>query len=246
MTKKLTAEEDRFLRNYVELGATDDQIRAAEKKARLRAGTGKRLLKRKAVQESLDERTKIVMAERERQQMVGAVVAQVTEKLEAENSRLRDELSAAKRDLTGVMAVPRMRIDREVLDDRLMRLVVGLDVSRYPAVIHDAIKTAYVIEGLLEQGTTKRVVPPDLNAVQGTTGIYASVFDRMRLDAGNSQVVDAQTVPKTPSATSEEIFDLTPVPPATQTARDLPPEGESILPVKRMPVPSRVMTVEIG
>jgi ABC-type phosphate transport system auxiliary subunit len=100
-------------------------------------------VKRKDVQEEIRLRMEPVRLEQMRQQLVGDAVAQVTAKLQAEKDQLERELGT-------LMAVPNMKVDGELTEDALMRLIVGLDGMKYPKVRLEAIKAAYVVSGILE------------------------------------------------------------------------------------------------
>jgi len=141
----LTAKEKEkyFIGLYVKEGAIEEKIPYAERRASLKPGNGHRILKRKKVQEEIKTRMEPVRLEQLRQQLVGDAVAQVTANLQVEKDRIQRELDT-------LMAVPNMKVDGEILEHKLMRLVVGLDWEKHPKVKLEAIKAAYVVNGTLE------------------------------------------------------------------------------------------------
>ncbi len=138
-----------------------------------------------------------------------------------------------------------------------MRLV-RLDPERHGRIKLASIQTAFVVAGLMEQGTTRRVVPAEMPTPGNTTGIYQSLFDLMR--AAPAEGVPAP--PALPPADEAEVFDLTPqvAAPVSRGTKgegaapvQVPREGESIDPIvastaKRQPSQkqaTQVITVEV-
>ena len=142
---KLTAKEKEkfFIGLYVKEGAIEEKIPYAERRACLKPGAGHRILKRKKVQEEIKARMEPVRLEQMRQQLVGDAVAQVTAKLQADKDRIERELGR-------LMAVPNMKVDGELLEGALMRLILGLELEEHPKVILEAIRAALVVTGTLE------------------------------------------------------------------------------------------------
>lgn len=255
MPKELPAKEANFLRHYVKEGAVEEKIRAVEKRLRLRAGAGAKLLKLKRVQDALREMMEPIRLEQQRQEMLGNAVDEVTAKLQAEKVELEARLAAATQMPAMVVAG-----NTDVIEQELMRLV-RLDPERHGRIKLASIQTAFVVAGLMEQGTTRRVVPAEMQTPGNTTGIYQSLFDRMR--AAPAAVEGAPTPPALPAADEAEVFDLTPSS-AAHVSREtkgessvqvqVPLEGEPIDPVvastsRRQPSQkqaSQVITVEVG
>jgi hypothetical protein len=147
--QNLTAKrkEKYFVGLYVKAGAVEQKIASCERRAFLKPGTGHRILKRKKVLEEIKVRMEPVRLEQMRQQLMGDAVAQVTAKLQADKDRIERELDM-------LMAVPNMKVDGELLEGALMRLVVGLDWERHPKIKLEAIKAAFVVNGTLEIKST--------------------------------------------------------------------------------------------
>jgi hypothetical protein len=139
---------------------------------------------------------------------------------------------ALQNDLTKKVAgICRQKIDVEVLDHELMRMVVGLDQDKHPKAKLAAIIAAYVVNGTLESNSTRRLSPPDNEA---SAGIYTSLFDRLRS-----------------SAPQEKVYPLFPEEPPQKDAGIapglLPAPGESIDETPEKPEStSRIRTIEVG
>ena len=89
-------------------------------------------------------------------------------------------------DLTKKVAgICRQKINVEVLDHELMRMVVGLDQDKHPKAKLAAIIAAYVVNGTLESNSTRRLSPPDNEA---SDDIYSSLFERLRSGAPQEKV----------------------------------------------------------
>jgi seryl-tRNA synthetase len=136
-----------FISLYAREGAVEEKIPYAERRAGLKPSTGQIILRRKEVQEEIKALMEPVRIEQMRQQLVGDAVAQVTAELRADRDRI-------KRELDTLMAVPNMKAEGELLEDALMRLVVGLDFEKHPKVKLEAIKAAFVVLGTLEIKST--------------------------------------------------------------------------------------------
>ena len=64
-----------------------------------------------------------------------------------------------------------------------MRMALGLDQVLHPGVKLDAIRSAFVVAGIMEQGTTRRVAPPEGGSdAAGSAGIYQGLFGRLRAE----------------------------------------------------------------
>lgn len=237
MPKRLPPDEERFVRNYVREGGEEEHIRAAEKRARLKMGTGARVLKLKRVQDAVKERMEPIRLEQQRQQLVGEAVVQATAQLQEERDRLQQAMEQ-------IVALPAMRVmgNEQVIEQELMKLV-RLCPEKFGRIKLAAIQTSFVVAGLMEQGTTRRVSPPDSAKISDGKGVYASLFDRLRAEPkAEPAVVEAVEG-------SDGVFDLTPqkveiaMVPAVLW---MPPPGESIDPVRIPKGAARVITVEVG
>lgn len=242
MPTKLPAKEEKLLRFYIQEGATEDKIPVVAKRFRQKETAVRKVLNLKRVREECERRMLPIRLEQEKQRMVAEVVEQTTAKLAAEKAELEAKLAAATQmpplDVTG---------NEVVIGQELMRLV-RLDPEKYGGVKLAAIKTAYVVAGIMEQGTTRRTVPPDNPNTGGSQGIYTSHFDRMRLEQGTMPVAPA--APEPTAAPDDGVYELIPsdhpVPPLPPQEIKLPPPGESIEPVKRRnQADSRVLTIEV-
>jgi hypothetical protein len=219
--------EKYFISLYVKAGAVEEKIPYAERRASLKPGTGHRILQRKKVQEEIKARTEPVRLAQMRQQLLGDAAAVAHEALQ----------NVLTKKVAGIC---QQKIEVEVLDHELMRMVVGLDQNKHPKAKLEAIIAAYVVHGTLESGNTRRVIPPENRSYDSSPGMYRSLFQRLAL----------KPAPETVKLPSEEVADLYPVPkpPEPSHASDpLPPVGESIdelePPKDNNP---RVITVEIG
>lgn len=90
---------------------------------------------------------------------------------------------ALQNDLTKKVAgICQHKIEVEVLDQELMRMVVGLDQDKHPKAKLEAILTGYVVIGTLKSGNTRRIIPPE-SANAGQPGMYMSLFQQLSLNA---------------------------------------------------------------
>lgn len=248
MPKKLPADEERFVRCYIKEGGVEEKLPEAEKRARLKKGAGAQLLKKKRVADAVRERMEPVRLEQMKQKMLADAVEQVTADLKA-------KADAAENKLAEVLNIPRIPVQGNelVIEEELMRLV-QLCPEKYGGIKLAAIKTAFVVAGLMEQGTTRRVAPAEgKNEGSAGGGVYQNLFDRQRqLEAGGSvtNVTNVTPAPALPPA-EEHVFDLTPVKVLAPepVALVMPQPGEAIdpvLPSKAKKPNSNVITVEVG
>jgi hypothetical protein len=157
--------EKYFVSLYVKEGAVEGKIPYAERRASLRPGTGQKILQRKKVQEEIKARMEPVRLEQMRQQLLGDAAAAA--------------LEALQNDLTKKAAdIGRQKIDAEVLDHELMRMVVGLDQDKHLKAKLAAIIAGYVVLGTLETNSMRRVGPPDKSNNEAPAVIYTSLFNR--------------------------------------------------------------------
>ena len=217
--QNLTAKEKEkyFISLYVKLGAVEEKISYAERRASLKPGTGHRILQRKKVQEEIQARMEPVRLERMRQQLLGDAAAVAHE--------------ALQNDLTKKVAgICQQKIEVEVLDHELMRMVVGLDWDKHPKVKLEAIIAAYVVNGTLESGNTRRIIPPE-SANAGQPGMYMSLFQQLSLDAPPGP----PPAPLFPEPEEPPVPGDTPLPPpgeAIDESAAKPPSNANILHVE--------------
>ncbi len=173
MPIKLPPKEERFVQRHVLFGATDDpvKIREAERLSRWVKGSAARLLKLVRVQNRIAELMAPVLAEQAAQKAAANLIDQATSKLQAEKAELEEKLAAATQ-------MPLMLVtgNRNIIEQELMRLV-RLDPERHGRIKLQSIQTALVVDGLVEQGTFKRVAPPD-SSLAAAAGVYQNLFDR--------------------------------------------------------------------
>jgi hypothetical protein len=239
---KLPAVEEKVLRFYIKEGGVEEKIPVVAKRYRMTVPAVTRMLKLKRVQDALRTRMEPVRLEQMKQQMVADAVQQAVADLQAK----KDE---AERRLKEVLDVPLMPVQGNelVIEQELMRLV-RLCPEKYGAIKLASIKTAFVVAGLMEQGTTKRVIPPEGKGEITGGGVYQNLFDRQRqLQAGTEPTNVTPVAP--PPTPPEEVFDLTPqkVMAPEPAAFKMPPPGEAIDPVATAAKKgaSRVITVEV-
>lgn len=224
--QNLTAKkkEKYFISLYVKEGAVEEKISYAERRASLKPGAGHRILQRKKVQEEIKARMEPVRLEQMRQQLLGDAAAAAHE--------------ALQNDLTKKVAgICQQKIEVKVLDHELMRMVVGLDQDKHPKAKLEATIAAYVVNGTLESGNTRRIVPSE-NVGKSGPGIYQSLFTRMALAESN----ETAGIPEAPPAPLFPKREEPTVPADTP----LPPPGEAIDEPAPKPDPnSRIMHVDI-
>jgi len=222
--------EKYFISLYVKEGAVEEKIPYAERRASLKPGTGQRILQRKKVQKEIKARMEPVRLEQMRQKMVGDAAAVANEALQ----------NALTKKVAGIC---QQKIDVEILEDELMRMVVGLDQNKHPKAKLEAIIAAYVVNGKLESGNTRLVIPAEGTGSEAGAGMYTSLFNRLALNAAPGE---ANAQPEV----SYEVRDLYPTPKgeeADSPEGTLPPSGESIDDPPTLPSnPPRVITVEVG
>lgn len=226
---KLTAKEKKkyFLKLYAEKGAVEDQIPYCERRAHLKPGAGRSLLKRKWAQADLAKRTLPAVVEHVRTQVL-------PEAAKLAGEQLQETLKAA------VDKIVRMKIEPEILEHELMAGVIGLDWNRFPKEKLDVIKAAYVVNGTMESGNSRRIIPAEGQQTESGAGIYTSLFNRLALEPQGTE-----TKP------DDKVYDLFPQPVKSASVPMpalLPPPGESIeeKPVAPKETDSRVITVEVG
>jgi glycerol-3-phosphate cytidylyltransferase-like family protein len=195
---------------YVKAGAVPEKIPAIAKRASLTVADATRLLKRKTSQQEIKRRMEPILAEQARQKTISEVMP-------VAKAAMQDELAKT------VITVQRLKIQPEILDHRLMEMVLGLDMQRFPNELLNAIKAAYIVNGTMESGNTRLIIPKEGSGASEGQGTYTSLFNRLALNPAPAKA-GAQ-----PEASSE-IFDLTPRPkqPEAPQSTPLPPPGESI------------------
>jgi hypothetical protein len=230
----LTAKEKEqyFVSLYVKMGATADQIPACEKRAHLKVGSGKKILARTSVKKDLASRMAPVQAEKIRQQTIGEALTLAKEKMQ-------EELAAQ------IELIKLHKVDFDVLQGRLMQMVVGLNMHMFPKELLETIKTAMVVHGSMQVGNTKRLTTESNPSENPAAAVYTALFHR--LGSNPSPVVE--TLPSQPEAQEAGIYDLYPPAPVPKvpTVTGMPLPGESIEEVPaQKPSNSNVITVEVG
>ena len=139
-------------------------------------------------------------------------------------------------------SLPRTKVEEEVLEHELMRIMVGLDPLIHPKEKREAIETAYVIKGLLQVCGTQRISVPDNPSTAGP-GLYTSLFERLRRTAADAHP-DAPAAPQQrrvyelfPKPQAKVVPPDTPLPSAGESIDETPPDAES---------DSRVKTIDLG
>ncbi len=127
--RPIEEKEKHFVNLYIKAGAGEDKsvISDCERRAHLKAGSGKNILKRKAIQKEISARMEFVKEEQIRQKFLGEAV-------EKAERLMQEKLSQS------VLAIQRQKIDLEVLDHELMTMVTGLDMRMHPKEKLDSIK----------------------------------------------------------------------------------------------------------
>ena len=182
--RPLTADEQRFIHSYVKVGGIEEKIELAERRIHLKPGTGRRMLARAPVLAEVHLRMEPKRMEQMRQQMLGDTVAEVTKRLEEKTAKAQADAAAAERELSAIIAMPdKLKCRPDLLEDVLMRMALGLDPMIHPGAKLDAIRTAFVIAGIMEQGTTRRVGPMEGDIPgERAAGIYQGLFGRLRAE----------------------------------------------------------------
>jgi hypothetical protein len=233
ISKRPIEERERhFVNLYIKAGAMESSIANCERRTHLKAGSGKKILRRKAVQQEISARMEIVKEEQIRQKFLGEAV-------EKAERLMQEKLSQS------VLAIQRQKIDLEVLDHELMTMVTGLDMRMHPKEKLDSIKAAYVVFGTLESGNTRRLIPPEHLQKNDGQGTYTSLFNRMALSPSPSD-------PTLESAldAKDGVFDVFP-PSVGVFPKPMPPNasipimGESIDEPPASKDPSGIITVEV-
>ncbi len=101
-----------------------------------------------------------------------------------EQERIENELNA-------LSSLPRRKVEGEVLEHELMRMVVELDPDKRPKAKLEAIIAAYVVNGTLENKGTRRVAPAE---TRESGGNYTALFARLKRGDG----VQREHVPPRP------------------------------------------------
>ena len=211
-TKTLTAEEQRLIGHFVKEGGAPEKLDRCERLARVKKGTGAKILKRAHVQEEIKRRLQPIHIEQERQKLVADAVDEVMR-------RIADKAAEQEAQLNVLTNLPLMSVDVKKLEHELMRLVVGLDQEKHPQVKLAAIQAAFIVSGTLENGNIRRVMPPDKNDGAFGGSMYGDLYDKMHERRENG----SNPNPPRQLEAEIEIHDLLP-----HVAPDLPPPGEEI------------------
>lgn len=163
----------------------------------------------------------------------------LTEAVEAARKVQQEELSKI------ATVACRLKIQPELLDHELMMGVLGLDWQQWPKEKLEVIKAAYIVNGTMESGGAKLVIPKGAGGdTSMATSVYASIFDRKAPEA----LPESQNAPVDGE---DGVFDI--IPGAVKPKIDIPKgftmpsSGEAIdEPKEKTPSNPRVITVEIG
>ena len=230
-TRPLKEKEAFFINLYVKGGADDSKIDACEKRAYLKPGSGKKILKRKAVKKDILDRLAPIQTEQVRQQTITEAVALAELTMQEKLAKQVEEIKLHK-------------VDFDVAAGRLMQMCIGLNMHMYPKELLETIKTVMVVHGSLQSGNTKRVIPAENPQENPAAGVYQSLFNRLG---------SAPPPADTPSETEQDaqetgVYDLYPQPPkpVIPTAKGMPLPGESIDEIPEKPSNPNVITIEVG
>jgi hypothetical protein len=213
-------EKEKFFVNlFIREGMNPGSIAKCEKRAHLKRGDGKKILRRKSVKAELQTKTAPAREEILRQEIIGEAVVKA-------KAAQQEELAKVVKSITF------QKLNREILIDQLMQGAVGLNWHMYPSEKLEVIKAALVLE-------------QDSKTINGssenTPGVYQSAFRRLAPPPA-SPILE-------PPKAQEGVFDLYPgktVPPVELVAT-LPPIGESTEEAPEKPSSNpNVITVEIG
>jgi hypothetical protein len=115
--------------------------------------------------------------------------------LKALDQRVEEPTAGHKQTENGPESPAHTKVEAEVLEHELMRLVLELDQDKHPAMKLEAIKAAYVVNGTLESKSTRRLSLSDNQNNEASADIY--------------MMFNCSHVPASP-ALQEEVFDLFP------------------------------------
>lgn len=230
----LTAKEKEqyFVSLYVKMGASEEGIPACEKRAHLKAGSGKKILARTSVKKDIASKMAPVQAEQVRQQTIGEAVV-------AAKIIYQKELSAK------IELLRCHKIEFDVLEGSLMEMVLELNMHQWPKEKLEAIKTAMIVHGSLQAGNTKRVIPAEESKDNPVAGVYQALFHRLSSGPSNSKET-SQPPTDAPEPGISDLYPSAPTP-KTPTVTSIPLPGESIEepPAVKSSNPN-VITVEVG
>jgi hypothetical protein len=148
--------------------------------------------------------------------------------IRARIEKLEHKIEAPK----AVSSLPSIKVDKEVLDRELMRLVVELDPEKHPAMKLKAIEAAYVVNGTLESKGRRLLSPPDA----GRPIVYQSLFERL------GKVDDTPPADLYPPAAQETAASGTPFPPPDELIDKAPMSDKSKSPIFTLDVDELVKT----
>jgi len=159
----------------------------------------------------------------------------LSESVKAAEARIQEKLSAKAQDIN------QRKIELSVLEHELMMGVVGLDWQIFPKEKLEVIKAAYVVNGTMESGNSRLLIPKE-GSGEAAAGTYTALFNRLALSPAPAEP---------PHDPSQEVFDLIPPPKALEVPKGqknaaIPPPGESIDEAEKKPDPdSNIIHVEI-
>lgn len=189
----LTRPEQRFVLHYLREGAVPEIVHIAERKARLKVGEGKGILRRRHVQEEIHRRKVLI---------------------EFEENRL------IARDSIGMAAAADER-DRVTLNkiEAALDKVIQLDAEKHASSVLEAVRLGLVYTGTIRDGRRERVTPADPTKQEnsaGELGFYSSIFSDLRGSSDHVGAAAGAAAPADPAPLMPE--DEKPVAPPTLAA----------------------------
>lgn len=223
-----------FVKLYVSAGGTEDQIHACAKRAGMKLGDAKKLLRKPSVKADVQKRLEPIRMQQVKQE----VLSEATDlAVQIYGEQLKRQISEIKL----------YKLDKDVAIGRLMQMCIGLNMHMFPDELRKVIEMVLVYDGAMQVGNTKRIIPADEGRELPGAGVYASIFDR------TSQTPPQATNPSNsqPNKPDDGAADLypssTPTPSLDSIPLVLPPAGESIEDSgPKKPENPNVITVEVG
>lgn len=233
--RPMTADEQKFIRHFCRLGATEDRTEEAERLARLKRGAGAKMLKLRHVAEEISRRKAMLESEQ-------AV-------LDARDLNRR-ELEEEKRQT--------ITLDR--VESKLYKLL-ELDPEKYGALVHQVIQTCLVYTGTIRNGNMMRTIPADptleANRTSATeSSFYRSIFQPLRAGetptdssglTGVSDRLDGASpiYPDQPPPSLNPDTPRAPLPPLRRPAEASNEVEKSVVAPKRTGKPATSLDIEI-
>lgn len=197
-TLPLNRQEQRFVIHFLREGATPEVVHIAERKARMKAGEGKKVLRRKHVQEEIHRRKVLV---------------------EYEENRLiaKDSIDAAKRD------DERDMVTLHKIESALDK-VIALDAEKHGQTVLKAIELGLIYTGSIRDGNKVKLStvdplgqdkgkPDDGEMKPREEGFYASIFAGMKAGGDGNGGAAVAAAPLMPEEEDSPAPPKPPVPP---------------------------------